>query len=467
MSEFVDYYATLQVHPDADPEVIEKAYKALIFKHHPDKGGDTEKAKDIVGAYYVLSDVVRRRQYDVKYKAQASAASSPKAPDPVVIDDIPPEVIDYLLARTFVEGAAATARTAARVVGAAAVVGAVSVAGAASAGVRAIQEERQQVKDTKAKRLEAEHRAAVAEAKRVRTATDRAATVELAAEVWRPRPSKAAVELFKDCQRGATSFPRGELTDNDLLWLAVRHTNPLVRRRAFSFVWDGDTDRKLVTQRDAFADPVVIFDGSDGITGELSEGPWKEATRASLVRTDGVARIQGSARRARSFRSAALVLVLLGILAVAVTQTNWSNVSARVQGWSVEDALSSMRRSESLTAEQYTVAVKGLAADIDPSFEELERGLQVGDLNRATEAVEALSEIRDRAASLVPPFKFTGTHGRLMNGLNGYCEYAQTVTRPRPDVTSSYLDQEMRNDDFMLLLRATGQFGSALEDLGL
>jgi DnaJ-class molecular chaperone len=40
-----DYYAVLQVHPDADREVIEAAYRQLMRKYHPDiAGGDTVRA---------------------------------------------------------------------------------------------------------------------------------------------------------------------------------------------------------------------------------------------------------------------------------------------------------------------------------------------------------------------------------------------------------------------------------------
>src|SRR3712207_2531493 len=34
-----DLYAVLQVHPDAEPEVIEAAYRQLMRKYHPDRAG--------------------------------------------------------------------------------------------------------------------------------------------------------------------------------------------------------------------------------------------------------------------------------------------------------------------------------------------------------------------------------------------------------------------------------------------
>jgi curved DNA-binding protein len=59
-----DHYQTLGVSPDADPEQIKKAYRTLANKHHPDKGGDQAKFKDISVAYETLSDQNKRSEYD-------------------------------------------------------------------------------------------------------------------------------------------------------------------------------------------------------------------------------------------------------------------------------------------------------------------------------------------------------------------------------------------------------------------
>jgi len=67
-----DYYAVLQVHPDADDEVIAAAYRQLIKKYHPDVAGDdplrvadhSARARAINEAFGVLRDRERRRQYD-------------------------------------------------------------------------------------------------------------------------------------------------------------------------------------------------------------------------------------------------------------------------------------------------------------------------------------------------------------------------------------------------------------------
>ena len=54
-----NYYATLQVHPRADIEVIESAYHALMAKHR-----FTPRAQAITEAYQVLSNQFARKDYD-------------------------------------------------------------------------------------------------------------------------------------------------------------------------------------------------------------------------------------------------------------------------------------------------------------------------------------------------------------------------------------------------------------------
>ncbi|MFA5382986.1 MAG: DnaJ domain-containing protein, partial [Candidatus Micrarchaeia archaeon] len=49
-----DYYNVLGVSKDASAEEIKKAYRKLAMKHHPDKGGDQEKFKELSEAYAVL-----------------------------------------------------------------------------------------------------------------------------------------------------------------------------------------------------------------------------------------------------------------------------------------------------------------------------------------------------------------------------------------------------------------------------
>ena len=65
-----NYYEILEVNPKASKEIIEKAYRVLAKKYHPDlytddKQRDAEKKiKEINEAYKILSDDFLREQYD-------------------------------------------------------------------------------------------------------------------------------------------------------------------------------------------------------------------------------------------------------------------------------------------------------------------------------------------------------------------------------------------------------------------
>lgn len=62
-----DYYHILQVHEQAEQEVIEAAFKRLARKYHPDKdssSGATAKMQELNEAYQVLRDPNKRADYD-------------------------------------------------------------------------------------------------------------------------------------------------------------------------------------------------------------------------------------------------------------------------------------------------------------------------------------------------------------------------------------------------------------------
>lgn len=67
-----NHYRTLQVARDAEPEVIESAYKALSRKHHPDRNTpedsetSTRRMQAINEAYTVLRDPAKRAAYDAQ-----------------------------------------------------------------------------------------------------------------------------------------------------------------------------------------------------------------------------------------------------------------------------------------------------------------------------------------------------------------------------------------------------------------
>ncbi|TAG79775.1 MAG: hypothetical protein EAZ24_04225 [Burkholderiales bacterium] len=70
-----DYYSILGVSPEAEDIVVSAAYRALAQRYHPDKntGRDTQaKMKAINEAYAVLSDPVRRAEYDKSYQSASN-----------------------------------------------------------------------------------------------------------------------------------------------------------------------------------------------------------------------------------------------------------------------------------------------------------------------------------------------------------------------------------------------------------
>ena len=60
----MDYYDILGVSRSATDKDIRKAYKAKSMQHHPDRGGDEEKFKEINEAYSTLKDPQKKAMYD-------------------------------------------------------------------------------------------------------------------------------------------------------------------------------------------------------------------------------------------------------------------------------------------------------------------------------------------------------------------------------------------------------------------
>ena len=60
----MDFYQTLGVTRNSSADEIKQAYRRLAAKHHPDRGGDPEKFKEIQIAYDTLSDLGKKQQYD-------------------------------------------------------------------------------------------------------------------------------------------------------------------------------------------------------------------------------------------------------------------------------------------------------------------------------------------------------------------------------------------------------------------
>ena len=90
-----DYYEVLGIAPDASAEEIKRAYHRLAFQCHPDKNRKSEAAHEKMGeineAYAVLSDPIKRREYDLprgygirlpKFKKGSKVRISVNSPSP-------------------------------------------------------------------------------------------------------------------------------------------------------------------------------------------------------------------------------------------------------------------------------------------------------------------------------------------------------------------------------------------------
>ena len=67
-----DYYEILEVHPRATQEIVDKAYRVLAKRYHPDKHSPDKqewahtKFKELSEAYNILSHSDLREKYDLR-----------------------------------------------------------------------------------------------------------------------------------------------------------------------------------------------------------------------------------------------------------------------------------------------------------------------------------------------------------------------------------------------------------------
>jgi curved DNA-binding protein CbpA len=79
-----DYYVILGVSRGADQEKIQKAYRTIVKKFHPDATGtqeDSERFLEIREAYETLTDEVRRKEYDEQLAREGSALRITRVPE--------------------------------------------------------------------------------------------------------------------------------------------------------------------------------------------------------------------------------------------------------------------------------------------------------------------------------------------------------------------------------------------------
>ena len=85
----IDFYRVLGISRDASDDAIKKAYRKLVFQHHPDRNPDSTQAeakiREINEAYEVVGDPEKRRSYDRLTWGKETIRE--EAADPAVILD--------------------------------------------------------------------------------------------------------------------------------------------------------------------------------------------------------------------------------------------------------------------------------------------------------------------------------------------------------------------------------------------
>lgn len=64
MADKRDYYDVLGVSKNASADEIKKAFRRAAIEHHPDRGGNETKFKEVNEAYEILKDHEKRKRYD-------------------------------------------------------------------------------------------------------------------------------------------------------------------------------------------------------------------------------------------------------------------------------------------------------------------------------------------------------------------------------------------------------------------
>jgi curved DNA-binding protein CbpA len=69
-SEFIDYYEILEISPNADSGTIQRMFRYLAQRYHPDNQdtGDRLRFDVILEAHNTLKDPIKRARYDIQHK---------------------------------------------------------------------------------------------------------------------------------------------------------------------------------------------------------------------------------------------------------------------------------------------------------------------------------------------------------------------------------------------------------------
>jgi curved DNA-binding protein CbpA len=103
------HYNTLGVSENASSDDINKAFRKLALKHHPNKGGDAEEFKKLSDAHDILEDAQSRREYNAVLMsvrthahahANAAAGGMAEPTEQEINEMLEEEVLEYLKQHT-------------------------------------------------------------------------------------------------------------------------------------------------------------------------------------------------------------------------------------------------------------------------------------------------------------------------------------------------------------------------------
>jgi molecular chaperone DnaJ len=93
----IDFYRVLGLSRDASDDAIKKAYRKLVFQHHPDRNPDSthaeSKIREINAAYEVIGDPEKRRTYE-RLNWGEEAARDEAADPAVILDEMEQKLFD-------------------------------------------------------------------------------------------------------------------------------------------------------------------------------------------------------------------------------------------------------------------------------------------------------------------------------------------------------------------------------------
>ena len=105
-SQSVDYYEVLQISPNADFDTIQRVFRLLAQRFHPDNAdtGDADRFRSLHEAYSILSVPERRAQYDIHHQALRQerwrfAASAKGSTDTEIEQQSRATILEILYAR--------------------------------------------------------------------------------------------------------------------------------------------------------------------------------------------------------------------------------------------------------------------------------------------------------------------------------------------------------------------------------